>query len=156
MNDSFDANITHSFYFSSTVLKTESAFISAVKAKYPFAVEYNYDASYTQPHIRDLQTVQRFLHGGAQTYRVKRFFLDELHPALEKVGFTGWCIMLSYYPETDVISISFHYGIADVTADHLIVLRQSGANKVYPFPQEEISCSDLAQKFAEAFLPAVC
>lgn len=150
MNASFDANLSHAFYFSSTAFETESAFSNAVRRAYPDAVEYDYNNQYLQTYIQDLQTVHRFLHGGAQTYAVCRFFLQSPAPDLQAAGFCDWCAMLSFFPESGVLSLSFHFSLTDVSSDHLIVLRQSGQYRKYPFCDGKArSFSDLADEIAD-------
>lgn len=149
MSQHFDANISYAFYFSATGFASQQAFAQAMRQAIPDAVEYGYDATYTQGYMQDLQTVQRFLHGGAQTYAVKRFFLEGLRPDLQRAGFDGWCVMVSYFPETDIMSLSFHYSLKSVSMDHLIVLRQSGVYRPYPFQDREVSCADLAREFCQ-------
>ena len=146
MTDVFDANISHAFYYPTAAFDTAQAFASAVKASFPGVVEYDLRGTYPQAHIRDLQTAQRFLHGGAQTYDTCRFFLENLQPDLERAGFTDWCAMISYFPESNVMCVSFHYGLADICCDKLIVLRQSGQYRRYPFAQGERSCAELAEE----------
>ena len=145
MRDVFNANIAHAYYIPSVGFSSEETFSAAIKKVFPGAVEYDFKSAYNQPHIKDLQTAQRFLHGGAQTYGVKRFFLEDLRPDTEKAGFCGWCAMLAFFPESGVLSLSFHYGLENTTTDRLIVLRQSGIVRKYPFTDGEFSCRDLAE-----------
>jgi len=152
MDKLFNANISHAFYYPTDIFESGEKFSSVVKSKFPSATEYSPTADFSQPYIRDMQTVQRFLHGGAHTYEVKRFFLEDFAPYLNSSEFTSWCVMLSFFHEAGVMSISFHYGIENVTSDQLIVLRQSGAHRALRFPTGERSCSEIAETICGAIL----
>ena len=95
-----------------------------------------------------MQTVERFLRGGSQTYSVQRFFLRSLCPDATLCGFADSFLMLSYFDETNVVSISFHYTVEEVSLDRLIGLRQSGQARSYSFGEKEESFSEFASALA--------
>ncbi|MBQ9988854.1 MAG: hypothetical protein IJP30_03875 [Clostridia bacterium] len=142
----FDANITHSFYYASTEFAGEAGFVAAVRHACPSAVFYEVDRAYDDPCIGQMQTAERFLHGGGQACKVSRFFVYEQTP---QDAVTDWRMMLSFFPEVDVLAISFHYGLSDVSADHLIVLRQCGENRPFTFPDGPNTCIGIAYRLAK-------
>lgn len=149
MSHSINANISHSFYYTESSYKNSTAFEKAVKKAFPDALHYTMSLSTDDPYITDMQSVERFLHGGGQTYRASRFFLKCFVPDGKSSGFSGWCALLSYFEEFGIMSVSFHYSVCDVTTDRLIALRQMGVNKKYKFGNEELSCSELAERVAK-------
>jgi len=145
-----NANITHSFYYSSAALGTAEEFVRLVKIRVPGAVLYDPEADQPQPYLRDLRTAEKFLHGGGQPYAAVRFFPEDLRPDLARAGFAGWCAMISYFPEVGVLCLSFHYALRGVAPDQLIVLRQCGENRPLPFPGGDRSCTEQAKALREA------
>ncbi|MBE7035167.1 MAG: hypothetical protein E7402_03465 [Ruminococcaceae bacterium] len=150
MSHSINANISHAFYYTSASYENSEDFAGKVRNLFPYSVQYDLSMETDDAYIKDMQTAERFLHGGGQTYRVCRFFINDLCPDLEAAGFSGWCVLLSYFEESDIISISFHYSLSDTTADKVIAIRQSGVNKKYKFADETYSCSELAEKMRVA------
>lgn len=144
-----DANISHAFYYTSALQKNKENFAEKVKRTFTNAVRYNVSMETDDPYIKDMQIAEKFLHGGGQTYRVCRFFLDDYKIKLEEAGFSGWCIMLSYFDEADIVSLSFHYGLSGVTTDEVVGIRQSGAYKEYEFCHGKDSCASIAGKISE-------
>ncbi len=155
MVDHINANISHAFYFSSEQEGTAEEFRQKVLRAFPAALTYDVNAQMEHPYLRDMQTAEKFLHGGGQTYRVSRFLLTQFHPKPEKENPTAFCIMLSYFAETNLVSLSFHYSVRAVTADKIIAFRQSGEHQKYTFIDGEHSCTELAQEICRALaLPA--
>lgn len=146
MIDSINANITHAYYYDAKVFSSGEDFAAKVKKSFPDAFLYDVDAEMTHPYLKDMQTVENFLRGGGQTYKVYRFFLPQFTPDLEAAGLSGWCIMLAYFPESNITALSFHYGIKETTTDNLIAIRQSGDGRKYNFSGTEMSCLELAEK----------
>lgn len=144
-----DANISHAFYYTSALKKKKEDFAEKVKKIFKSAVRYDISMQTEDPYMKDMQTAEKFLHGGGQTYRVCRFFINDYKVNLEKAGFTGWTVLLSYFDEADIISLSFHYGLSDVTTDKIIGIRQSGANREYDFESGKESCASIAKKVSE-------
>ena len=149
MLNSFNANISHSYFFEADFQNTES-FVKAVRAVYPEAVLYLPKGENEHPYLKDMQIAENFLHGGGQTYEVVRFFLPNQSLDLEKCGFAGWCAMLTYFEETSISGISFHYAVEDRTTDQIIAIRQSGERKALSFADREISCEELAEEIAKS------
>lgn len=71
---------------------------------------------------------------------------------LEKSGLAGWCVMFTYFEESNIMGLSFHYSVKDRTTDQLIAIKQSGAIKKLFFENGEFSCSDLADGIAAKML----
>lgn len=141
-----NVNISHTFYFTAGGYSTGEAFVNATKKSLGTVTVYNEDQTFDNPYITDMQTVQKFLKGGGQTYKTYRVFLDDVCPDMEKAGMSGFCTMAAYFEEANIISLSFHYGIKGLTSDQVIGIRQSGVNKEYDFNGENISCEGLAEK----------
>jgi len=140
MKDNFDVNFSHGFFYTADVLKTEDDFTSAVRAAFPSAIAYDMQEEMTHPHLIEMQKAERFLHGGGQTYRVLRYLLPEFAcPELRDLS-----VLLAYFDESDVVSLSFHYASPDVTTDEIIAIRQSGLNRPCTFGEGTCSLSDLA------------
>ena len=146
MSHNINANISHTFYYTSASHKNNASFEKAAVKAFPGAVHYDVSEKTDDPYIKDMQTVERFLHGGGQAYRVVRFFLNDFCPDFKESGFSGWCVVLSFFEEFGIMSVSFHYSLRDTSTDKLIALRQFGANKKYKFTHDSCSCSDLAEK----------
>lgn len=149
MNDIFDVNMSNAFYIPSAEFASAEDFAEAVSKKYPTAVLFDVNAEQTDHCMRDMKIVHRFLNGGAQTYSVVRYFMPDIRPDLEKSGFSDWCAMMAFFPESGVLSISFHYTIKSIHLDRLIVKRQSGAVTNYPFPEGERTFTDIAHAICE-------
>lgn len=145
MTDIMNANITHSFFFSELPFTTTEAFIRSAKRFDPNALVYDPDGECAHPYLSQMQTAERFLHGGGQTYEVKRLLLTKFTPDMEKAGLSGWCVMITFFPESSIASISFHYSVENACTDDLILLRQSGEHRLYPFPDGEHSAVQLAE-----------
>lgn len=149
MLDSLDANITHAYYYGADEISDSDAFLTKVTKAFPSAYLYDVNAETDHPYLKDMQTVEQFLHGGGQTYKVYRYFLTQFTPDLEAAGLSGWCVMLAYFPESSVIALSFHYGVKNTTTDNIIALRQSGNHRKYPFKEGELSCAMLAEMICQ-------
>ncbi len=147
MMQDMNINVSHSFYYSGKFNAGE-AFISRVKKAFNAVTVYDENKVFDNPYITDMQTVQRFLHGGGQTYQTHRVFLDAICPDLKGAGMSGFCAMISYFEESNIIALSFHYGIKGISSDQVIGIRQSRVNREYDFNGEMISCSALADKLA--------
>lgn len=145
-----NVNVSHAFYYTSAKFNSGDAFVNNVKKVIGAVTVYDEKKKYDDPCIRDLQTVQSFLKGGGQTYRTHRVFLDEVSPELEAAGMSAFYTMISYFEESNVISLSFHYGLKGITSDELIGIRQSGVNKEYDFGKEKYSCASLAERISKA------
>ncbi len=150
MIDSINANITHAYYYDATGFSSGEDFAAKVKKAFPDAFLYDVDGEMPHQYLTDMQIVEKFLRGGGQTYKVYRFFLSHLTPDIEKAGLSGWCIMLAYFPESNITALSFHYGIKDTTTDNLIAIRQSGDGRKYNFDGQEYSCMELDGKITAA------
>ena len=147
MIDSFNANISHSYFFQAKSGGTD-AFIKKVRASFPNAILYLQNGENDHPYLKDMQIAENFLHGGGQTYDVVRFLLPSFLPDLEKNRLSGWCIMLTYFEETSISGISFHYAVENRTTDEIIAYRQSGDQKKLSFDEGEFSCDELVGKIA--------
>jgi hypothetical protein len=147
MIDCFHANISHSYFFE-TKGGDAAAFIKKVRTVFPDAVLYSQEGENAHPYFQDMQTAENFLHGGGQTYDVVRFLLPKFSADLKKSEIAGWCVMLTYFEETAISGISFHYAVENRTTDQIIAYRQSGDQKKYSFADGEFSCDELAQKIA--------
>lgn len=150
MIDSINANISHAYYYDANCFASGEDFEAKVKKAFPDAFLYDINGEMNHPYLKDMQTVEQFLRGGGQTYRVFRFFLTSLMPDIEKAGLSGWCVMLAYFPEANITALSFHYGIKNTTTDNLIAIRQSGDGRKYSFDGRECSCLDLAGEITAA------
>ena len=128
MKDVFNANISHSFFYTAPY-KTVDEYVSLVRRNWPGALGYAFDEKAEHPYLIDMQTAERFLKGGSQTYRVKRFFLTDMKINLEKSGLAGWCVMFTYFEESNIMGLSFHYSVKDRTTDQLIAIKQSKVEK---------------------------
>ncbi len=148
MIQDMNINVSHSFYYNSPFFQNGEAFINRVRKAFPSVTVYDENKSFDDPYITDMQTAQRFLGGGGQTYRTHRVFLDDVFPDLESAEMSGFCTMISYFEESNVAAISFHYGKKGLTSDEVIGLRQSGVNKEYDFGGEKCSCTTLAKKIS--------
>ncbi|MBR2327779.1 MAG: hypothetical protein IKA51_04075 [Clostridia bacterium] len=148
MKDIFNANISHSFFYTAPYESIDE-FVAQVRQNWPNAIGYALNEKQDHPYLVDMQTAERFLKGGSQTYQVKRFFLtDDNKIDLEKSGLAGWCIMITYFTESNIAGLSFHYSVKDRTTDQLIAIKQSGVNKKHFFEGGEFSCSELASLIA--------
>ena len=76
-------NLSHAFYFSHTPWHSRESFEAAVLRALPGSLRYEAQGSYSDFYIRDMQTAERFLHGGSETYEVIRFFLKDWEPELK-------------------------------------------------------------------------
>lgn len=148
MTQTFNANLTHSLFYSVPFALSEEQFDGRVKKICPDALAYQSKGETKDAHFRQMQTVERFLRGGSQTYSVRRFFLRSLCPDAKACGFSDVFLMLSYFEETSVVAFSFHYSVEEILLDQLIGLRQSGQARVYRFGEKEESFSDFAADFA--------
>ncbi len=144
-----NANITHSYYYENSMVKTET-FIAKTKAAFPDAVVYNMKEEMQHEYLRDMQIAENFLHGAGQTYEVCRILIPSLTPIMEKSSLDGWCVMLAYFPESNVSSVSVHYSVKDVERDELIALRQSGEHRQYEFENGKFSPMQITEKVCAA------
>ena len=144
-----NVNVSHSFYYTAGTGNSGEAFLNTIKKTFQKVTVYDENEKFDNPYITDMQTVQSFLHGGGQTYRTYRAFLDGVCPDLKEAGFTGFCSMISYFEESNIIAISFHYGIKGITSDEVIGIRQSGVNREYTFKDGKSSIFNLAKKMRE-------
>lgn len=144
MIDLLDVNITHTSFYLTNRFASADAFSNKVKQNFPHALLYALQGNMEHPYLKDMQTAERFLHGGAQTYKVCRFLLTQFSPDLKRAGMKAFCVMLSYFQETNICALSFHYSLFGTNSDHIIGLRQSGEYRKYSFPDGELSCADLA------------
>lgn len=147
MIDSFNANISHSYFFEAKSAGA-LAFTKKVRAAFPNAILYLQTGENEHPYLKDMQIAENFLHGGGQTYDVVRFLLPCFSADLEKNDLAGWCVMLTYFEETSISGISFHYEVKDRTTDQIIAYRQSGDQKKLIFAEGEFSCFELSEKIA--------
>lgn len=150
MIQDMNVNISHAFYYVAAKFSSGNAFVNAVKKAFGAVTVYDENKSFDNPYITDMQTVQSFLHGGGQTYRTYRVFLDDVCPDLTRAGMSGFCTMISYFEESNIIALSFHYGLKGISSDKVIGIRQSGVNKEYDFRGEMHSCTSLAEKIRKA------
>ena len=148
MTQTFNANLTHSLFYSVPFALSEEQFDGRVKKICPDALAYQSKGETKDAHFTQMQTVERFLRGGSQTYSVRRYFLRAFCPVAKTCGFSDSFLMLSYFEETSVVSISFHYSVEELSLDQLIGLRQSGQARVHRFGEKEESFSDFASAFA--------
>lgn len=146
MLQDMNVNISHAFYYRSTLFANGDAFINRAKKCFQGVTVYDVDKTFDNPYITDMQIAQNFLRGGGQTYQTYRVFLDEISPDLESAGMNGFCAMLSYFEESNVVALSLHYGLKGITSDQAIGLRQSGVHKEYDFSGEKRSCAQVADK----------
>lgn len=150
MSHSINANISHAFYYTCAPYEKPGRFEEAVKKAFGKAQHYTMFTETEDPYIKDMQTAEKFLHGGGQTYKVSRFFLQDFCPKLQESGFFGWCVMLSFFEESNIISVSFHYALRDIHPDKIIALRQSGAYVEYEFTDGKYSCAALVERISGA------
>ena len=84
---------------------SKKAFSDSVRRAFPAAIIYDKTGDYKSvPYIADLQTAERFLQGGGQTYDALRAFLPDmvccqrrgfvLHTALRNIPLWFGCIAL--------------------------------------------------------------
>ncbi len=144
-----NANFSHAFYYKADSYDKYECFVEKVKKEFSHYVYYDLNTDTDNAYIKDMQTSERFLHGGGQTYKVCRFFINDFFPNLESNGFSGWCVLLSYFEESSIISLSFHYSIHHIDTDKVIAIRQSGVHKKYEFSDGECSCADIAKTMSE-------
>lgn len=145
-----NVNISHTFYYVATGFSIGNTFVNTAKKAFGAVTVYDENKTFDNPYITDMQTAQSFLKGGGQTYRTHRVFLDGVCPNLETSGMSGFCTMLSYFEEANIIALSFHYGMKGLTSDQVIGIRQSGVHKEYDFMGECQSCNTLAEKISKA------
>ncbi|MBQ3404816.1 MAG: hypothetical protein IJG63_05320 [Oscillospiraceae bacterium] len=150
MTGLLDANISQFYYFTREGIKDKAEFHALVSAAFPDAERYDPAEKSDDPYITDMQTAQRFLHGGGQPYEVCRYFLRHLHMDGQKSGVSGFAALLCFCPVLDVLCVSFHFGLRDKSVDQLITLRQSGRFKAYSFDEGEFSCEELAKSICAA------
>ncbi len=144
-----NVNISHAFYYVSSNFNAGEDFINCIKKKFKTVTVYDENKSFDDPYITDMQTAQNFLKGGGQTYRTYRVFLDAVRPDLESSGMSAFRTMLSFFEESNIISLSFHYQIKGIASDKIIGIRQSGTHNKYLFDKEERSISDLAREISQ-------
>ena len=90
MKDIFNANISHSFFYTAPYESIDE-FVAQVRQNWPNAIGYALNEKQDHPYLVDMQTAERFLKGGSQTYQVKRFFLtDDDKIDLEKSGLAAY------------------------------------------------------------------
>ena len=145
-----NVNISHAFYYRSTLFNNGDAFINRAKKCFQGITVYDINKTFDNPYITDMQIAQDFLRGGGQTYQTYRVFLDEISPDLESAGMSGFCTMISYFEESNVVALSLHYSMKGMTSDQVIGLRQSGVHKEYDFGGEKRSCAQVADKIRTA------
>jgi len=150
MNEKINANVSYSLYFGELPFKTDGQFISQVRSSLPDAAFYDADSEQTDFFMREMRTAEKFLHGGGQTYRTIRFFLPFIKPE-SKSGVTSFCSVLSFFPDSGILSLSFHFTPESADLDSLIVMRQSGMYKKLPFeyPNGEMCVFDLVSFIGE-------
>ena len=149
MVENINVNISHAFYYPSGVFKSGEEFINAIKKRFESVEVYDEDMKFDDANISDMQIAQKFLRGGGQTYKVYRVFLKDLHLGDESKGPDKFCVMCSYFEESDIISLSFHYEMRGITSDEVIAIRQSGVHVGYEFADGNLSCAALATKIKD-------
>ena len=146
MLQDMNVNITHAFYYTAANFGTGEDFVARIKKTFDAVTVYDEMASFDNPYITDMQTAQTFLRGGGQTYRTHRVFLDSIRPDTESAGMSGFCTMISYFEESNIVALTFHYGIKGISSDRVIGIRQSGVHKEYAFRDGTYSCFTMAEK----------
>ncbi len=141
-----NVNISHAFYYPSGTFSGGEAFLARLKKHFGSVVVYDENAKTDDPDIKDLQIAQDFLRGGGQTYKVFRAFLRDLRLGEEGEGPRRFLAMCSYFEESDIISLSFHYELKGITSDEVIGIRQSGVHKGFEFGNGTFSCASLANE----------
>lgn len=149
MIQNMNVNISHAFYYIASNFTSGDAFISKAKSTLGKITVYDENKQFDDPYITDMQTAQRFLKGGGQTYRTHRLFLNSICPNLEKAGMSGFCAMISFFEESNIVSLSFHYALKGISSDKLLGIRQSGTNKEYDFKDKKYSFSSLAEEIGK-------
>ncbi|MBE6688286.1 MAG: hypothetical protein E7588_03290 [Ruminococcaceae bacterium] len=148
---SIDLNLTHSLYYESNKWKNTVGFVKKVKEKYCDAYVYDSKSNKTEQYLKDLSVAENFLHGGMQTYDVCRVFLTEHKPKnMKEEGISDWITMIAYFPELNIVALSFHYSLKNTDTDNIIKLRQSGGIKQYDFGFGKMSCYQLAEDICSA------
>ncbi|MBR2742367.1 MAG: hypothetical protein IKD89_02135 [Clostridia bacterium] len=139
--ENVSGNISYAYYFISMSWDSKKAFSDSVRRAFPTAIIYDKTADYKSvPYISDLQTAERFLQGGGQTYDALRAFLPDMG-----------CTMLVFIPDSRVLCVSHHYSFKNKSSDELIALRQSGMFRTLEYPNAP-ACSfdELARKICGA------
>ncbi len=149
MKDTVNANITHTYYYENPTKKTDT-FIAKIKELFPDAIVYNMKEDMEHEYLRDMKTAESFLHGAGQTYEVCRILLPSLTPEMENSALDGWCVLVSFFPESNVSSVSVHYSVKDVERDELIAIRQSGEHRQYSFDGTKLSAVQIAEKISSS------
>jgi len=141
-----NANISHAMYFSAAPVGGEKELDRKLKAAFKNTVMYSSKGEAGEQYTRDMQIVEDFLRGGAQTGKVIRYFLKDFYADPERNGLDGWCVMLTFFAKTNILALSFHYSLKDTDTDTLIARRQSGTGKEYIFPDGTYSCKEIAKR----------
>lgn len=145
-----NVNISHAFYYPSGVFAKGEDFLSRVKKLFGSVTVYDENLETDDPNVKDMQIAQKFLRGGGQTYKVYRAFLNDFRLGKEGDGPERFCTMCSYFEESDIISLSFHYEMKGISSDQVIGIRQSGVHAGYEYGDGTLSCSALATKIRSA------
>lgn len=141
-----NVNISYAFYYSSGAFSSGEMFLNRIKGLFGSVTVYDEDMQTDDPNIKDMQTAQKFLRGGGQTYKVYRAFINDIRLGADEKGPQRFCIMCTYFEESDIISISFHYELKGITSDEVIAVRQSGVHVEYESADGRLSCSAIATK----------
>ncbi|MBQ3379854.1 MAG: hypothetical protein IJG50_08350 [Clostridia bacterium] len=135
--ENVSGNISYAYYFITLRWNSKKDFIDCAVRLFPSATVYDEYAEYKEKsYFSELQTAQRFLHGGGQTYEVARILLPELG-----------CTMLTFIPDSGVFCVSHHFSFDNKSSDELIALRQSGMKRPLAFPKSApCSFDELAKR----------
>ena len=149
MLNGINVNISHAFYYPNENYISREAFLSEIKKLFSKFTVYDENLQTDDQSIKDMQTAQRFLKGGGQTYRVSRVFVEDYSPKSKDFKANRFYMMISHFEESNIISISFHYSMNDISSDEVIAIRQCGAFKEYEFSEGNFSFASLADELAK-------
>ena len=126
----FDACLSYQFSFSLQEAPGGAAaariqwVLRQLRRRFPESIWEGDPAAAEDPVLRDLRTVQDFLHGGGLPFGCSRILVKGLELRFDRVPMEGTAVLLSLFPEFHTGLLTFSFRAMDVDTDQLIYLRQ--------------------------------
>lgn len=129
----FDACLSYQFSFSLQEAPGGAAaariqwVLRQLRQRFPESVWEDDPAAAAEPVLRDLKTVQDFLHGGGLPFGCSRILVKGLDLRFDPVPMEGTAVLLSLFPEFHTGLLTFSFRARNVDTDQLIYVRQIAA-----------------------------
>lgn len=153
MSYRFDACITYQFSFTLSESVAPEVLLQDLRRRFPMTVADHEPLAADDSVLRDIATVQGFLHGGGLPFECHRFRIRGLDLTFSDVKMTESAVLLSHFPEFNAAQLFFCFRAPDVNTDEMIYLRQimGGAAQFTAADGWRGSLTDLYTRITDSF-----